>query len=428
MKGKFRYVIIICVLTMATINYIERGILSYAQASIIQEFGFSPAAWGAVLGYFGYGYAVGGLLGGMLADKKGPRWVWIWAGVSWSLAVALTAFAGNVGIAIFGGSALAGFAIFRIIFGLAEGPVYANMNRTMANWTSPKERGFTTSIGLAATPLGALITAPVAVLLFTLFSWKIALILLGAIGLVFTLLWTRVFTDKPEDNPRVTKEELAKIRSGETRVPELEDSSIPWYHFFKNPSLVLNLVGFFAGSYTTFMLLFWMPKYLQDVHHLQLSSLAYYGVIPWILPCITILLGGRLSDYLKRKTNNLRIARCGINITSLMIITICFFLIPNVKSLAGILVLIALGNGGSFLANTTYWLVIVDTEPSKIGTYGGISHFVAQSASIAAPVLTGLLVTAYGYSAMFMAAGTIAGIAIITQLFVKPGKRVANAK
>lgn len=39
--------------------------------------------------------------------------------------------------------------------------------------------------------------------------------ILGAIGIVWAIIWYFTFTNMPEDHPRVTKEELAEIRSSE---------------------------------------------------------------------------------------------------------------------------------------------------------------------------------------------------------------------
>ena len=72
-NSKFRYWIIGMILAIMTINYIDRGALAYAQQDIIAEFGLNPAQWGSIQGFFGYGYIFGGLFGGVLADKKGPR-------------------------------------------------------------------------------------------------------------------------------------------------------------------------------------------------------------------------------------------------------------------------------------------------------------------------------------------------------------------
>src|SRR5213079_3380818 len=147
MRQNYRYKIMTMMVIMVIINYIDRGAISYGQGAIIQEFGFDKIAWGAVLGYFGYGYLFGSLFGGILSDKKGPKFVWMVIGISWSIFVMATAIAGNVGQALFGGSALAGFAMVRILFGFSEGPMFSTINKTNANWAAPKERGIAASIG-----------------------------------------------------------------------------------------------------------------------------------------------------------------------------------------------------------------------------------------------------------------------------------------
>ena len=92
-NSRFRYRIFTMVVLLALINYIDRGAMSYAAAHITGEYGLDRGAWGSVLGYFGYGYMVGALFGGMLADRYGPRKVWIVAGVAWSVFEIATAWA-----------------------------------------------------------------------------------------------------------------------------------------------------------------------------------------------------------------------------------------------------------------------------------------------------------------------------------------------
>ena len=429
MKHSYRYNILFMMVIMVIINYIDRGAISYAQEDIIAEYGFGTVEWGAVLGYFGYGYLFGALFGGALADKKGPKFVWIIIGIGWSLFVVATAFAGEIGIALFGGSAIAGFAIVRVMFGFFEGPTFSTINKTVANWATPKERGFAVSLGLLGTPLGALLTAPVAVLILSITSWKVMFLILGSLGIIWVIIWVKMFTNLPEEHPKVSKEELEKIRSrddllaDEQLVEEHEEEKIKWHHFFRNPTLVFNAIGYFAFQYINFLLLTWTPKYLQDEFGFQLSSLWYLGMIPWIGACFTVLLGGKISDYLRMKTGSLRIARSGLAVVSLLLTAICFMMIPTVSTVAGVMTLMAIGNAFNSLPNSVYWSVIIDTEPSKAGTYGGITHFITNTATIIAPTLTGFLVISFGYSSMFTAAAVAAVIGMAAMIFVKPGKR-----
>lgn len=199
---------------MTMINYIDRARF-HTHKDIISEYGFDTIAWGKILGYFGYGYMLGSLIGGLTADKKGPKFVWIIAGTAWSIAEMGMAYAGEIGMAIFGGSALVGFGLLRVLFGVAESPVFSIISKTNANWAAPKERGLLSALGLIGVPLGALITAPIVSGFLTIASWRLLFMILGALGLVWVVIWAFVFTDYPEDNKRVSEAELKEIRSTE---------------------------------------------------------------------------------------------------------------------------------------------------------------------------------------------------------------------
>jgi sugar phosphate permease len=429
MKGKYRYFIMYMLTIIIMVNHIDRGAMSYAQQFIIKEYGFNLQTWGQVLGFFGYGYIFGGFFGGLLADKKGPKFLWMGSAIAWSICAMMLGFAGDIGIAVFGGSALVGFAVFRALFGFVEGPAFVAVNATVANWAAPKEKAVMSSIGLLGVPLGAVITAPLAVGLISWLGWRAMFIVLGILGIIWALIWTKIFTNYPEDNPRVSKEELAEIRStkellkSEAIVNKSSQSQIPWYHFFKNPTLVLNVLAYFSFQCIVFLNLTWTPKYLQDVFNFELSSLWYLGMIPWIGACFTILLGAKISDYLRRKTNNLRIARTSVGIVSFFLTAICFLLILTVKSPWAVLTLMSLGNALAFLPSSLFWAIILDTEPEKAGSYGGITHFFVNIASIVAPTLTGFLVLRHGYDAMIISAAVAAIITMILLVFVNPGKK-----
>lgn len=428
-RPNFRYTVFAMVVIITVINYVDRGAISYAANPIIDEYGLDKVAWGQVLGYFGYGYMAGALVGGWLADRRGPRWVWVWAVMLWSIFEVTMAFAGDLGMALFGGSALVGFAVFRILFGVSEGPTFSTINRTMANWATVRERGFAASLGLLGTPLGALLSAPIAVFLITTTgSWRWMFIILGVVGFVWLLFWRRIFTDLPEDNSRVTPEELAVIRSTEDmldheRSVSTEAEKVPWWSFFKSRTLVFNALGYFAFQYVNFMILTWTPKYLQDEFGFDLGSLWYLGMIPWIGACFTVLLGGKISDWLRRRTGSLWIARSGFAAGSLLLTTICFSLIPTVDSVGAVLLIMAIGNALNSLPNAVYWIVIIDTAPTRAGTFGGISHFITNIATIVAPTLTGFLVALHGYNSMFIATAVATGVGMIAMIFVKPGVR-----
>ena len=137
----------------------------------------------------------------------------------------------RLGLALFGGSAIMGFAALRVMFGFAEGPAYALMNKAIAHWAPDNERGMALGIGLLSTRVGSLLTAPVAVTLLLLTNdWRMMFILLGALSLLAMVLFARAFSDTPADQPRVNAAERALIRDGQQAQP-IQDTPLPRWRF-----------------------------------------------------------------------------------------------------------------------------------------------------------------------------------------------------
>lgn len=424
---RYRYRIFAMLFFIALINYIDRGALSFAANAISDEFHFSKTELGAVLSYFGFGYLFGSLCGGFLADRLGTKKVWLLAGMLWSLLEIATAWAGEVGMTLFGGSAIMGFAVMRILFGFAEGPAYALMNKAIAHWAPDNERGMALGIGLLSTQVGALLTAPIAVgLLLLTNDWRMMFILLGIFSLIAMLIFARIFTDSPMQQPRASQRERELILRGQQQ--SAIGPRLPWWCFFSSRTLVCNALGYFSFLYVTFTLVTWGPKYLQDNFHYDLHSLWYVAMIPWSGACFTVLLGGKIADTLLRRTGNLRLARNLFAAVGLLCTALCFMAIPWMSTAAGIILLMTLGNALNALVNNVYWSVVIDVTPkSTVGSYSGMTLAIANLASVISPLLSGWLAQHYGYNAMFSATAAIAFGSMLAMTLLQPEKKLAAA-
>jgi sugar phosphate permease len=81
-----------------------------------------------------------------------------------------------------------------------------------------------------------------------------------------------------------------------------------------------------------------------------------------------------------------------------------------------------LANTLNTLPNATYWTTVIDTAPqSRVGAYSGITHFIANLSSVAAPMVSGQLVERYGYDSMFVAVGVVCLVGMAAMLLVRPG-------
>ncbi|MBT0727167.1 MFS transporter [Rosenbergiella australiborealis] len=420
-----RYRIFALMLLVALVNYIDRGALSFAATAIGEHYHFNRMQLGTLLGYFGIGYLLGSLCGGFLADRYGTRKVWLIAGVAWSCLEVMTAWAGDLGMSLFGGSALLGFAVLRILFGFTEGPAYALMNKTIAYWAPDHERGTALSVGLLSTQIGAMFTAPIAVgLLLLTGHWQTMFIVLGGGSLLVMVIFARYFHNTPAVHPQVNQQERRYIADNQHNIDE-DEQPLPWWTFFTSRTLVCNAIGYFSFLYITFTLVTWMPKYLQDTFHYDLHALWYVAMIPWSGAAITVLCGGRITDFLLKRFQRLRVARNAFAAVSLAGAAACFIAIPFAGSAAAVIALMTLGNACNALINNIYWSVVIDVTPkSSVGAFSGMTLAIANSSAIISPILCGWLAQYYGYNAMFLITGSFALVSMGAMTLLQPEKRL----
>ncbi|KAG1243410.1 hypothetical protein G6F65_022419 [Rhizopus arrhizus] len=76
------------------------------------------------------------------------------------------------------------------------------------------------------------------------------------------------------------------------------------------------------------------------------------GMIPWTGACITVLLGGRISDLLFKRTGSLKIARSWFAAACLLATTLCFLLVSQAQSVFAVIALMTLANALNALPNS----------------------------------------------------------------------------
>src|ERR1700730_3704670 len=167
--------IALLIFTVVIINYIDRIALSVAARPIVAEFGFSPVQMGYLFSGFLWTYVVCLIPLGMLVEKIGAKRM-VGRGVAiWSPATAMT-----VATVSFG-SILAA----RLVMGASEATTFPACGRVIRDWFPERERGFVTTLfngGSSAGPaLGAIVTAA----LVSSFDWRIAFVVLGAVGFIW---------------------------------------------------------------------------------------------------------------------------------------------------------------------------------------------------------------------------------------------------
>jgi ACS family hexuronate transporter-like MFS transporter len=420
-RSRFRWVVIALIFFITVTNYVDRNAISFAIGDIGQQLGFAAGDKGLVLGAFGIGYAITVFFGGIWADHYGAHRTLAVACLVWSLAIGMTGLAAGFGMLV----------AARVGLGLAEGPNFPALNRTVADWLSSRERAIALSNSLVAVPLAGVVGGPVVTQLMAAFGWRSMFLVLMIIGLLWLPFWWFLFRDFPEHSPRVDDAELRHIRDGaesrrdgkplEMHAARRHSPGL-WRFLLTNPTLLANNWAFFVFGYALFFFFTWLPSYFQQAYQLNLKAIGLFTVLPWLLAAVLLWGCGYLSDFVLRRTGRLRLARSYPIWISQLLAAICILPLISTHELWVALIFVSLAVGLSLSANAAFYAINVDVVQERSGTALGVMDTLLALAGFVAPTVTGWLVEHTGSfaSPFWVLAGLSLSSVVVVILFHKP--------
>lgn len=406
MFSKDKLPVIILLFLAGVINYLDRSALSIAAPFIQEDLTLTATQMGIIFSSFSVGYAIFNFLGGVASDKYGAKLTLFVAMIVWSL------FSGAIALAV----GFVSLIVIRILFGMGEGPLSATINKMVNNWFPANQRASVIGLTNSGTPLGGAISGPIVGFIAIAYSWKISFILIMAIGLIWAIFWWKFVKEKPAKNPH------------ENPAVQIEDhpkEKIPLTFYLKQKTVLFTAFAFFAYNYILFFFLTWFPSYLVEARGVSVKDMSIITVIPWVLGFIGLAAGGFVSDYVLKKFANKGVlfSRKVILVSCLFVSAVCIGFAGLVSTTVSAVTLVALSVFFLYLTGAIYWAIIQDVvDQNNVGSVGGFMHFLANTAGIIGPTLTGFLVDTSGtFTPAFILAG---GLAIFASLavvrFVRP--------
>ncbi|MFS2197680.1 MFS transporter [Pseudomonas sp. Pseusp3] len=412
-KKNYRWTILTMLFIAMIINYVDRAALSIAMPFITQEYHLTPSEKGMIFSSFFIGYALFCFVGGYLADRYGPKRVLTYAMSSWSILCGLTALAFNFWSLL----------IVRALFGVGEGPVSTTANKTVNNWFPIKERARAIGINQAGGPLGGALAGPIVGFLALWLGWRVAFIVMAAMGLIWAVCWFRMATSTPQEHPKVSAEEIALINAARD-VPVMtaaEAPRTPVLEIILQRSVLVTGVSLFCYNYILYFFMTWFPSYLIDAKGIDLKSMSIVTALPWLVGTVGFLCGGVLIDYIYKRTGKQLFSRKVVLVTCLLIAACCIALTGQVEDVTQSVVVMTVAIGFLMLTAPAYWSLIQDAVPDhQVGTAGGFMHGLANLSGIVAPTATGIIIQTSGtYASGFALAGGLGILgALIVAIFV----------
>lgn len=412
---RWRIALLLCL--ASGLNALDRNAFAILASTLQIEFNWSDVDYANITSIFVFSYTLMYAISGKIIDKIGTRKGFGIAVGSWSFVSAMHAVVHS----------LAQFSIVRFFLGITESANFPAGVKASTEWFPLKERALAIGIFNAGTAIGAAIAVPLVSFLALAHGWRIAFLVTGLLGFIWLFYWVKYY-HSPKDHPKITQAEMDFIlQDDDPKIECMLEKKVKLKDLLKRR----ETWGCFSARIfidpVTYFLLFWIPKYLQDVQGLSLKELGFSAWLPYTAMGIGTILGGYIPKLLIEKRGwSLNKSRKTVMTTaSILIPLLCFLLFLGVNPIVAVLLISGITLSHGLWANITipseiYPKQVQATLTGLGGTLGGITSVISQQ-------MIGSTVTTHSYLPVFVYIGIAYFISLVfVQLLVGKLGKIRN--
>jgi MFS family permease len=284
--------VIVFAVTLAVITYIDRVSISFAEKSIREDLGLTHVQMGWAFTAFGWAYALCEIPGGYLGDWIGPRTVLTRIVLWWSIFTAATGWAWN----------FVSLLVTRFLFGAGEAGCFPNITKAFTTWLPENERVRAQGITWLSARWGGAFTPPLVALVMSLVGWRHAFEIFGCLGVVWAFVFYRWYRNNPLENPALNDGERELLR--ESSKSAAGHGDVPWAKFAGSLQVWMICLQYFCLSYGWYFYITWLPTYLREGRHLEITQTALLGILPLFCGGLGNPASVVLSAWMVRRTGD----------------------------------------------------------------------------------------------------------------------------
>ena len=380
-----------------TINYIDRQTLSVLAPYLKRDYGWSNSDFAMIVIAFRAAYTIFQAVSGRVLDRLGTRRGLSLAVLWYSLVAMATSAA----------TGLKSFAMFRFLLGAGEAANWPGATKAVSEWFPESERGMAVAIFDSGSAVGGAIAPVMVVWLYNSFgSWRPAFVITGLLGLVWLIVWRRVY---PVQGPKAV---------GTAAL--IEDAPESWIALLRRKETWGIVLGKALTDPVWFFITDWFAIYLVSKGFKLENTLIGFWV-PFLAADLGNFAGGGLSSYLIRRgwpvlrARKLVVLLGGIGMT---------LLIPAI-AVSNFAILIALFavSTFSYAAWSTMGLTFpADLYPNRtVATVSGMSGAAAGVGTILSTLAIGKITDRYSFEPVLIGASLLPVIAtVLVFVLIRP--------
>jgi MFS transporter, ACS family, aldohexuronate transporter len=394
---------------VTALNYLDRQSLPVVVTELQKTIPLTDQQYSELQFLFLLAYGIMYALGGRIVDLLGTRRGYALMTVWWSAATLLH---GTV-------TSVFGLGVSRFLLGLGEGGGFPGSAKAVSEWFPPKERSLAFGIFNTGSAVGAVVAPPLIAAIVLDLSWRWVFFLTGAAGFIWVIAWLGLY-ELPGRHKLITapeRELIQKSLATSERAPG-NAPQIRWLSLFRYRQVWGLVFAKFLSDSAWFFFIFWLPKYLADVRHLDIKGIGYYAWIPYAFAGAGSFTGGWLSSYLIRR--NLTIDR-----SRKIALAVSAAMMPASLLIAASPLSLAILFFGLAMFGHQFWSTIMQTLPADlfpsqvVGSVAGIQGAVGSFGGMLFNLLVGALLAAgYGYAVVFFISGLLHPASFVILLFL----------
>jgi ACS family hexuronate transporter-like MFS transporter len=424
--GRYRWRICAVLFLATTINYIDRNVFSFTmldttfrhqmlgipldQALTDADMAVFREKMSFLDSIFKYCYAFGFLLAGYMIDRIGIRRGYAVGIGGWSIAAVLHGLVHSV----------PGMAWARGLLGVGEATNFPSAIKTVSEWFPKKERSFATGIFNAGANVGIIVTAVCVPFIIAHWGWRASFIVTGAIG-VFVLFWWLSMYRKPEEHPKLSREELAFIRQDG---PPDSEKPVQWRELVKYRATWAFAIPKFMTDAIWWFYLTWLPTFFNSNPAFDTKLDLKQVGIPFLVIYLVSDAGSVFFGWLATKFIGMGWSVNKARKITMLICAICVIPIVFASMTSSIVVaiaLISLATAAHQGWSANLFTTVSDQFPRRaVGSVVGIGGLMGGLGGALLAAKVGFIINTGGYVPLFIIAASAYVLALIILQALSP--------
>ncbi|GAB5096554.1 MULTISPECIES: MFS transporter [unclassified Caballeronia] len=234
---------------LSLINFLDKIVLGLVAVPLTAELHLSPQQYGLVAGSFFWLFSASTVVVGFLSNRIATRWILLAMGLAWAVLQVPQALT----------TSALGLLACRVILGAAEGPSFPVSVHALYKWFPDRRRNLPVAVINQGAAAGMLLAGMLIPLVTKQWGWRMNFVLLGAIGMIWCVLWLCFGREGPIDERRSARGNQRTVNQS-----ALASSQRLSYRRILTDRSVLSVFALgFTAYWTLGLSLTWLPTYLE---------------------------------------------------------------------------------------------------------------------------------------------------------------------